>query len=298
MTKKQKRFLKIIISCFLIFNLSLGLITFNSEKDTIKIGLKNLPEQRIIGTILKQKIEADTDYNVKLIYGLDATSFINSAVSNQNIDLYVEYSSVSFLEIFDHNYNHQTAEEILKQVKNDYETKTNMTWITDLGFENSNEIICGEICRSNDITKYSQLNNYPEISFAAPVYFYERQDGYNMLKDTYDWNNIEINKMDPVIIYNAVKSNQIDTGLAFSTDAKLATGDYVVLEDDKNAMPKYDAGIIVNNESLIEYPDLEKELKLFDDKFTTEKIQEMNNQLENEHQSEKEIATKFITENF
>ncbi len=107
MQAKQVRLLKIVIISLVLVTLGLNLTQLKSRTNTIYIGTKNLTEQQILAHVYKDAIEANTDYNVRIISGLDTTSFVQSALLSNDIDMYVEYTSTAYLEVFKHSYNHQ-----------------------------------------------------------------------------------------------------------------------------------------------------------------------------------------------
>ena len=47
--------------------------------------------------------------------------------------------------------------------------------------------------------------------------------------------------MDPSLMYQAVANGQVDVISAFSTDGRIAALDLVLLEDERGAIPPYDA---------------------------------------------------------
>lgn len=162
--------------------------------------------------------------------------------------MYVEYSSVSYIEIFNQLYTGQSNTDIIKYIKKKY-SEIGISWISTLGFDNSNVLICNQYCDDNNITTYSELAQSGKFKFGAPIYFYSRSDGYNLLEDKYGNSFKEAEKinLDPTLVYSALESDDIDVGLAFSTDSKLVSGNYTILEDDRQIFPKYDAGLVVNN---------------------------------------------------
>jgi osmoprotectant transport system permease protein len=54
--------------------------------------------------------------------------------------------------------------------------------------------------------------------------------------------------MDPALMYTAIEQGQVDVISAFSSDGRVAALDLVTLEDDRGAIPPYDAVLIVGHE--------------------------------------------------
>ncbi len=290
-----KYLLKIAIIFLIILSFLVVYFIFTDSK-TIKIGTKNMTEQQVIAYTLKDVIEAKTDYKVDLVTGMDTSSILNNALIHDDIDLYVEYSSVAFIELYKHEYENQSKEEIKEIIKKDYK-KDNLNWYTDLGFENSNVIICGDVCYKEDINKLSEIPVDYNFNFGAAPYFYERSDGFNLLTNTYGFNNYKKTNLDSTLIYSAIENNDIDLGLSFSTDAKLYNNDnFKILEDDLLAFPSYEAGIVISDNALEKYPELSSVLSMFEDYFTTEDIQKYNKMVENDGYSAQEVGDLIAKE--
>lgn len=292
MQANQIKLIKIVIVVLIVLAIVLNLSQLKSRENTIYIGTKNLTEQQIIANVYKDVIEANTDYNVRIISGLDTTSFVQNALLSGDIDMYVEYSSTAFLEVFKHEYEHQSKKQIVNTLKTDY-ANIDLDLNSLLGFENSNAIICNQFC--NGIDSVSDLDG-KTFSFAAPAYFFERSDGYNLLADVYDFSNVEIIKADPVIIYQGIISGQIDVGLGFTTDAKLSRDDIQILSDKDLIFPSYDAMLVTSRTFKQQFPDAVDSINAISNSISTTDIQTLNNQVENKGMSSEEVAKQFVEE--
>lgn len=289
MQTKQVRLLKLVAIITITSAIFLNLSLFRSRQNTIYIGTKNLTEQQIIANVYKQVIETNTDYKVKIVSGLDTTSFVQNALESGDIDMYVEYTSSAYLEVFKHEYNNQSRAEVVSTLKSDYKSE-GLELNSLLGFENSNAIICNKFCANID--SISDLDG-KTFTFAAPAYFFERSDGYNLLSDKYDLSNVEIIKADPVVIYQGIISGQIDVGLGFTTDAKLARDDIKVLKDEDLIFPRYDAMLVTSDAFKRKYPEVEEQISMVNGTVQTSEIQELNDEVENQKVPTGEVAHNY-----
>lgn len=289
MQPKQIKLIKRIVVVAIILTVGLNLSQYKSRENTIYIGTKNLTEQQILANLYKTVIETNTDYKVRIISGLDTTSFVQNALLSNDIDMYVEYTSTAYLEVFKHQFDHQTKAQIVEQLTTDYK-QLGLNLNSLLGFENSNAIICNQYC--GDLDSISDLDG-KSFSFAAPAYFFERSDGYNLLTEAYDFSNVEIIKADPVIIYQGIINGQIDVGLGFTTDAKLAREDIKVLADDDIIFPSYDAMLVTTGDFNNKYPQAVPVLSQISGTISTEEIQTLNDQVENQNMSVENVAVEF-----
>lgn len=278
----------------LIFNLSLMSVNASLNSKNIVIGNKGFTEQRILSNVLATYIENNSDYNVEIKDGIGETKFLNEALEDDSIDLYVEYSATAFLDIFDQIYSNQTNQEILDFLDENYKN-TNSELLVDLGFENSNAIICGKFCTDNNITSLDQLSSFDNIKIGAPANFFKRPDGLNLIENTYNIKFKPENKitLDHSLIYSALSHNDVDIVLGYTTDSDLNNQNFTILDDEKKVFPPYEA-IIVANKNL---PEEIKDLLLnLDHQFTLQEIQQSNFEVEQDNKKVETVAQE-LTDN-
>ena len=95
-----------------------------------------------------------------------------------------------------------------------------------------------EIAEQYDLHTYSDLSAAADqLVFGAEYDFFEREDGYDALCETYGLNFKETMDLDIGLKYQAINQGQIDVMVIFTTDGQLSASDVVVLEDDKQFLP-------------------------------------------------------------
>src|SRR5205085_3579288 len=87
----------------------------------------------------------------------------------------------------------------------------------------------------------SDLRFHPEVKIGLTHEFLDRQDGWRPLTQTYRLHPRNVIGIDHALGYAALKSGEIDVKDAYSTDAKISELNLVVLADDQNFFPRYDA---------------------------------------------------------
>ncbi|MCP6657827.1 osmoprotectant ABC transporter substrate-binding protein, partial [Klebsiella pneumoniae] len=84
--------------------------------------------------------------------------------------------------------------------------------------------------------------------------FLDREaDGYKALTGVYGFSFGKTYPMEIGLVYKAVKDEEVDTVIAYSTDARIRSFDLKVLTDDKNFFPPYEAVIIARNDTLEQF---------------------------------------------
>ena len=295
-TKYKVNFKLIILGLFII--IFGAYFSLNSKKDkTINIATKPMTEGYILGQMLTELIEQDTDLKVNITNGVGGgTSNIHPAIVKGEFDLYPEYTGTSWEAVLkkEDSYDESKFDELQKE----YKEKYNLEYVNLYGFNNTYGLAVNkDIAEKYNLKTYSDLaavsNN---LIFGAEYDFFEREDGYKELQKVY---NVDFKKkidMDIGLKYQAMKDKKIDVMVIFTTDGQLAISDVVVLEDDKKMYPSYRAGTVVRSEILSEYPELKVVLEKLNNILDDKTMADLNYQVESEGKKPEDVAREYLQE--
>ena len=294
---KYKINLKVIILglFIVIFGIYFSL---NSKKDkTINIATKPMTEGYILGQMLTELIEQDTDLKVNITNGVGGgTSNIHPAIVKGEFDLYPEYTGTSWEAVLkkEGSYDESKFDELQKE----YKEKYNLEYINLYGFNNTYGLAVNkDIAEKYNLKTYSDLAKVSNnLIFGAEYDFFEREDGYKELQKVY---NIDFKKkidMDIGLKYQAMKDKKIDVMVIFTTDGQLAISDVVVLEDDKKMYPSYRAGTVIRSEILSEYPELKPVLEKLNNILDDKTMADLNYQVESKGKKPEDVAREYLQE--
>ena len=269
--------------------------------DTIKIATKPMTEQYILGEMLGMIIENSTDYKVEITKGIGGgTNNIQPAMEKGEFDLYPEYTSSGWVMVLKHEAGDTDDTTMFDQLKSEYESNFDMTWIGLYGFNNTYTVaVRGDIAQQYNLKTTSDLSAVAgELNFGGNPDYMEREDGFNALCDTYNLTFKNVSDVDIGLKYQALRSGDIDVTNAFTTDAQLGNpeADIVTLEDDKQLQVNYFCSTVVRKESLEKFPGLEDALMKMDGLITNEEMAHLNYLVEVEGQDEKDAAADFLLE--
>lgn len=132
-----------------------------------------------------------------------------------------------------------------------------------------------------------------ELKAGFTAEFMERADGYPGLKQYYNL-TLDPVELDPGLMYQAIQSKKVDVISGFSTDGRIKAYDLMVLEDDKNYFPPYDAVPIVRNETLSQYPQLKSSLDELSGQLSDDVMTQLNYQVDQLQKPIKEVARSFV----
>ncbi len=221
-------FKSLVISSFVLL-----LFSACNQKDTIVIGSKRFTENYLLAEIFALYLE-EKGYKVERRFGMGGTMIAYSALQTGEIDLYPEYTGT-------------VSEAVLKIKESDRETLNQnlkpqgVEMLQPLGFDNSYSLIMRKTQADRlGIKKISDLKNYPELKGGMSFEFQERQDGWADLKKVYELNQ-KVKGIEVPLTYEALKNNKIDFAEAYSTEPLILKYQFVVLKDDKNFFPIYEA---------------------------------------------------------
>ena len=295
-TKYKVNFKLVILGLFII--IFGAYFSLNSKKDkTINIATKPMTEGYILGQMLTELIEQDTDLKVNMTTGVGGgTSNIQPAMVKGEFDLYPEYTGTSWEAVLkkEGSYDESKFDELQKE----YKEKYNLEYVNLYGFNNTYGLAVNkDIAEKYNLKTYSDLaavsNN---LIFGAEYDFFEREDGYKELQKVYNMNFKKQIDMDIGLKYQAMKDKKIDVMVIFTTDGQLAISDVVVLEDDKKMYPSYRAGTVVRSEILSEYPELKPVLEKLNNILDDKTMADLNYQVESKGKKPEDVAREYLQE--
>ena len=294
---KYKINLKVIILglFIVIFGVYFSL---NSKKDkTINIATKPMTEGYILGQMLTELIEQDTDLKVNITNGVGGgTSNIHPAIVKGEFDLYPEYTGTSWEAVLkkEGSYDESKFDELQKE----YKEKYNLEYVNLYGFNNTYGLAVNkDIAEKYNLKTYSDLAKVSNnLIFGAEYDFFEREDGYKELQKVYNMDFKKKIDMDIGLKYQAMKDKKIDVMVIFTTDGQLAVSDVIVLEDDKKMYPSYRAGTVVRSEILSEYPELKPVLEKLNNILDDKTMADLNYQVESEGKKPEDVAREYLQE--
>ena len=295
-TKYKVNFKLIILGIFII--IFGAYFSLNSKKDkTINIATKPMTEGYILGQMLTELIEQDTDLKVNMTTGVGGgTSNIQPAMVKGEFDLYPEYTGTSWEAVLkkEGSYDESKFDELQKE----YKEKYNLEYVNLYGFNNTYGLAVNkDIAEKYNLKTYSDLAKVSNnLIFGAEYDFFEREDGYKELQKVYNMNFKKQIDMDIGLKYQAMKDKKIDVMVIFTTDGQLAISDVVVLEDDKKMYPSYRAGTVVRSEILSEYPELKPVLEKLNNILDDKTMADLNYQVESEGKKPEDVAREYLQE--
>ncbi|OUP48719.1 ABC transporter permease/substrate-binding protein [Lachnoclostridium sp. An181] len=296
--RKKKGRKKLIIAGIMILAAGIGgsfLWNEGNKTEIVHIATKPMTEQYIMGEMLDILIEDSTDLQVEITQGVGGgTSNIQPAMESGDFDIYPEYTGTAWNMVL--KKEDLYTEEKQGELRRAYQEKYDMEWLGMYGFSNSYALaVRKDLAETYDLHTISDLKEIaPSLTFGAEYDFYEREDGYEPLCETYGLQFKNTVDLDIGLKYEAAGQKEIDVMPIFTTDGQYSVSDMVALEDDLHFYPSYACGNIVRGEVLRKHPELQQILGKLDEILTNKEMARLNYEVETEGKEPRQAAEEFL----
>ena len=222
-------------NALLLLFLPLIAATFPASANPIIVGSKKFTESYVLGEIARRALN-DAGVATEHRQGMGGTIILWQALQGGQIDTYPEYTGTITQEIL------KNGQPLSLQEIRDALGKFGVGVTESLGFNNTYAVVMrrSEAQRLR-IRSISDLRKHPELKIGLTHEFLDRQDGWQPLRERYRLPQQSVIGIDHALGYAALANGSIDVKDAYSTDAKIEQNDLVVLEDDLQFFPKYEA---------------------------------------------------------
>ncbi|WP_052255852.1 osmoprotectant ABC transporter substrate-binding protein [Salinicoccus sp. YB14-2] len=301
MKQFKKMFIVMLTSLLVLSGCSLPGLGGGSD-DPIRITSLDTSESQIMAHLVRLMIEHDSDgeLNPTIINNLGASTLQHQAVLNGDANMSaVRYSGTEMtgpLEqepITDPELAMQTAKDIFSE-------RFDQIYFDSYGFDNSYAfMVTKEIAEEYDLETTSDLEEFQdEFRFGVYTTWLQRPgDGYDGFTEHYGFSFSSISPMQIGLVYDALDNGSLEVALGYTSDGRIAAYDLVVLEDDLQFFPPYDATPLATKELLNEYPGLTDTMDKLDGIITTDMMQQLNYEADGEGKEPAVVAEEFLEEN-
>lgn len=260
----------------------------------LRIGSKDFTENLIVSEIYALALE-DAGFKVDRVPNI-SSSLIHTALINDEIDLYPEYTGTGLLSILKADVE-TDPEKVYQKVKKDYQEQFNLIWL-DYATANDGQglVIRTDVAKELGISTISDLQKHAgQLRFASQGEFDQRDDGIPGLTKVYGefkWKSSKI--YDNSLKYTVLENNEADVTPAYTTEGQLVnTDNFTLLEDDKQFWPPYNLAPVVREDILAVSPKIADILNPISKVLDTKTITELNAKVDVEGQEYATVAKDF-----
>ena len=260
----------------------------------IIIGAKAFTEQYILSEALSEWIEQETGRSTALVQSLGSIVAFD-ALDEGDIDVYVDYSGTLWANEMARGHVQTSRGDVLNDVRQFLKTEHGISLAAVLGFENSYALaVRTQDARRLGLRTISDLKRYDaNLTIGGDYEFFVRPE-WAELQDKYKLLFAEQRTMDPTLMYQAVATGNVDVISAFSSDGRITSYGLEILEDDQDAIPPYDAIVLVGARLVEETPGIISVLSKLNNTIDVNRMRELNLQVDEQGNSPRTAALAYI----
>jgi osmoprotectant transport system substrate-binding protein len=265
----------------------------------LTIGSKNFTEQKVLGEIYAQGLEA-AGFTISKDLNLGDEKTALAALKSGEISAYPEYTGTALLSFFG-----KQADELPKDETAAYEEARKnfdadgLVALPPTPFTSSNEVaVTQETADKLSLKTISDLEGKSQdlVLYGSPE-CRQRLDCLLGLQEVY---GLKFKKFVPVDIaqrHEVLSSGRADVSIVFTTDPQIQREQEVLLEDDQGMFPPYNSTLVLKKETAdTAGENLTKTVELIQEQLTDENMQELNARVDLDKKDPAQVAKEYLTE--
>ncbi len=278
------------LAAIVVILLVAGLVPAPRDEVQLRIGSKKFTESVILSEVLRLLTE-QAGPSVTHYREFGGTRIVFDALAAGEIDAYPEYTGTILGEIYAGK-GLTDAESMRQELE-----KLGIGVSESLGFNNTYALALTR-ARADElgVKTISDLVRHPELQFALTHEFLDRADCWPALLKAYDLPQKKVVGVDHDIAYRQLISGEVDVIDVYSTDAVIRHANLVLLEDDRQVFPRYEAVWLFRNDTASRYPAFRQAIERTAGAISEAEMQALNDRVESRTASESETAALFLAE--
>jgi osmoprotectant transport system permease protein len=262
----------------------------------VRIGSKTFTEQYILGRVLAGWITRATGLPAETVESLGST-VVFDALRGDQIDACVDYSGTLWANILKRGDVPRDRAEVRREVARALAREFGVRVVAALGFENTYALAVRRADAERlRLRRIGDLAPHAGALVMGGDYELFQRPEWRAIVRAYGLSFRELRSMDPSLMYDALASGGVDVISAFSTDGRIVSRDLVALDDDRGAIPPYDALVLVSPRLQREHPAAVAALARLEGTLDAERMRRLNAAVDERGLSPAAVAERFLRE--
>lgn len=263
---------------------------------TFTIGSKEFTESKVLGQITAVALE-DQGAKINDKTGIQGSATVREALESGEIDMYWDYTGTGWVNILG-NSPTDVPENLYEEVKK-ADAENGVVWLEPAPFENTYAIaVKKSFAEENSITNLTEMAAFIKKTpdkgqVCAASEFINRDDGLPGMEKAYGFEYTDVVELDLNLVYTQI-GQKCPFGEVTSTEARIASNDLQVLEDDQKFFVEYRGALTIREETLKENPAIEEIMAPISKKLTAEVLIDLNGRVDLDGESEKDVAEEWL----
>jgi osmoprotectant transport system permease protein len=260
----------------------------------VVIGAKTFTEQYILSEILARHIAREAGSPTQVRASLGSTVAFD-ALRSGDIDVYVDYSGTIWATVMRRETVGADRDQVLFEMEQYLTEEHDITLVGALGFENAYAMAMprGTADRLGVTTISDLARHAGALAMGGDYEFFARPE-WRALEEVYGLHFAERRSMDASLMYQAAAQGSVHVISAFSTDGRIDALDLVVLEDDRQVIPPYDAVILAGPRLGREGPEVIAALQELSGAIDAASMRRMNLAVDRDGEDPGAVAHAFL----
>lgn len=260
-----------------------------AARPTLRVAAKPFAESYLLSEMVAQIAEAEGEAEVRRVFGLGGPNLVVEALRTDNVDVDVAYTG-------------DLARLLLGEKATDGPDALRPRLAGagviiggSLGFANTYALaVRADTARDLGLAAIGDLRRHPELRGGFGPDFLNHRDGLYRLQEVYGLELASITALDHALAYEALGSGRIDVTDAYTTDGRLPEYDLVLLRDDLDVLPKYDAVVAARADVPTRLPRTWAALRRLEGRFDASTMIWLNSQVERGRAAPAEVAGAYL----
>jgi len=239
-------------------------------------------------------VQARTGRPTRTLASLGSTVAFD-ALRRGEIDVYVDYTGTLWATVMGRKGPGGSRRDVEADVRRWLIDQAGVTLAASLGFENA---YCFAVRRDtaarlglrtlDDLARHAR-----DLSLASDYEFFGREE-WRAVAAAYGLAFRARRTMDPSLLYQAIAAGQVDAITAYSSDGRIEALGLVTLEDERRAIPPYDAVVLAGRRLVREAPNVLAALRDLDGAIDVATMRALNRLVDEEGRTPAAAAGIFL----
>jgi osmoprotectant transport system permease protein len=207
------------------------------------VGAKPFSEQYVVAALIQQRL-SDSGLSAGRRDGLGSGVIFDALKANE-IDVYVEYTGTIWANQMGRS-DKKLRDEILREVTAWLKERHGITVAGGLGFENAYTLaMSAQRAKALGVRSIADLARHASTLAIAGDYEFFGRPEWAAIRSAYGLKFRNERTMQPEFMYPAAEAGEVDVIAGYTSDGRIARHGLVVLDDPRQAIPPYDAIVLL-----------------------------------------------------
>jgi osmoprotectant transport system substrate-binding protein len=271
---------------------------------SLTVGSKEFTEQVILGYVIEFAMMA-AGADVHDLTNIQGSNSTHQALRTGQVDLTYEYTGTDWINYLGHETPIPDATKQFEAVRDESLAKEGIVWVDPAPMDNTYALAMNQ--QTAKETGAKTLSDYAALvkkdpakaSTCLETEFTSRQDGFPGMAAAYGFDSAQAKTsiLQTGLIYSATAAgNECKFGEVYTTDGRILGLNLVVLRDDKQFFPHYNATLNIRKKIADQYPQIAQIMKPVSDAITNEEITKLNASVDVDGKDPATVARQWMVD--